>query len=287
MVALSGSVKNPRTGRVVPYRVIQPVLDMVTQYKQYFPRGVNLGTIGNRDHLLGKGDHTPWAGDVVNGKRHQAGLLYADDLGKSKDALDFDPGEFLFEFLLPRLQAKFYPELKYLLTEYKLVDRRYWWRLQKGGDGPGHVHCSFMPGHEKTRSYVIRDYYAWLKNGKPKVGTRTPTKPVTRKYHTVMVTKGDTLSKIGDRAGVPWQTLAKLNGIKGPKYVITPGQLLKTRPVPVAAKPPARATIIVRKGDTLAEIGKRVGVSWRTLALLNKITGPRYVIRPGQILKTR
>jgi LysM repeat protein len=45
---------------------------------------------------------------------------------------------------------------------------------------------------------------------------------------TYTVKAGDTLSGIGAKLGIPWQTLADLNGIKAP-YVITPGQKLKTR----------------------------------------------------------
>ncbi|MFJ8391125.1 N-acetylmuramoyl-L-alanine amidase [Streptomyces sp. NPDC094438] len=41
------------------------------------------------------------------------------------------------------------------------------------------------------------------------------------------VKAGDTLSGIGAKLGIKWQTLADLNGIKSP-YVIKPGQKLKT-----------------------------------------------------------
>ena len=42
------------------------------------------------------------------------------------------------------------------------------------------------------------------------------------------VLKGDTLSKIGSKVGVPWKTIASLNNIKSP-YVIRVGQILKLK----------------------------------------------------------
>lgn len=47
-----------------------------------------------------------------------------------------------------------------------------------------------------------------------------------KKTKTYTVKKGDTLSGIGEKLGVKWQTLAKKNGIKSP-YTIHPGDKLK------------------------------------------------------------
>ena len=60
---------------------------------------------------------------------------------------------------------------------------------------------------------------------------------------TYTVRSGDTLSGIGAKVGVKWQTIASANGIKAP-YVIKPGQVLKLggaapTPKPVPAKPAA------------------------------------------------
>ncbi len=41
----------------------------------------------------------------------------------------------------------------------------------------------------------------------------------------------------------------------------------------------------VKRGDSLSSIGRQFGVSWRDIAKLNDIHGPKYTIRPGQILK--
>ncbi|WP_432068238.1 peptidoglycan-binding protein [Streptomyces sp. C10-9-1] len=67
---------------------------------------------------------------------------------------------------------------------------------------------------------------------------------------TYTVVKGDTLSAIGKRLGITWQTLAELNGIRAP-YVIRPGQKLATsktskpkpspKPKPVYAPYPGAA----------------------------------------------
>lgn len=43
-----------------------------------------------------------------------------------------------------------------------------------------------------------------------------------------IVSAGDTLSAIGDQFGIPWQTIASLNGIPDP-YTIFPGQILRLR----------------------------------------------------------
>ncbi len=41
----------------------------------------------------------------------------------------------------------------------------------------------------------------------------------------------------------------------------------------------------VKRGDSLSSIGRQFDVSWRDIAKLNNIRGPKYTIRPGQILK--
>lgn len=41
---------------------------------------------------------------------------------------------------------------------------------------------------------------------------------------------------------------------------------------------------IVQRGDTLIKIGRKFGVNWVDIAVLNKITPPKYIIKVGQIL---
>lgn len=104
----------------------------------------------------------------------------------------------------------------------------------------------------------------------------------TGKSYTVV--RGDTLSGIGAKTGVSWQTIAQLNGIKSP-YIIYPGQILKLGGS-VAPQPSAVPTYTVRSGDYLVKIGERTGVAWQTIAKLNGIKPP-YTIYPGQVLRLK
>ncbi|QXN67945.1 hypothetical protein FPHOBKDP_00195 [Listeria phage LPJP1] len=82
---------------------------------------------------------------------------------------------------------------------------------------------SISKGWAKLKSgskevYVSEKYISKkAKSNKPK--------PVTTKTYTVV--KGDTLSGIGKKLGKDWKALASKNNIKGPAYVIKPGQKIK------------------------------------------------------------
>lgn len=89
---------------------------------------------------------------------------------------------------------------------------------------------------------------------------------------TYTVRHGDTLSQIGARLGIRWQSIAAANGIRSP-YTIYPGQRLT---IP-------RRTYTVRSGDSLSAIGDRLGVAWQDIARTNNIRSP-YLIHPGQVL---
>jgi LysM repeat protein len=103
----------------------------------------------------------------------------------------------------------------------------------------------------------------------------------------ILVRPGDSLSAIGARLGVDWHSIASANGVDGPAYVIHPGQDLVIPgagvPAPAPA-PPQGSVYTVRSGDSLSAIGARLGVSWRSIATANGISGPAYVIYPGQVL---
>lgn len=157
---------------VVAYSLAKPVQNNKDQFKKYFPKAPYLGDIGDARHLKGSGDHSPWASDVINGKHHQRGIVYAIDLGNGGG---FDSTKFA-TWLLTQVKAGKYPEVKYFLSNYKLWDRRYGWRQQKGSDGPGHVHMSFMPGAENTGSQILADYYRYLH---PPVGAKPPVKTIS------------------------------------------------------------------------------------------------------------
>jgi LysM repeat protein len=64
--------------------------------------------------------------------------------------------------------------------------------------------------------------YAWVQKGAPRPGGQTPD-PEDDVYR---VKAGDYLSVIARRLDVPWQDLAKVNGLRAP-YTIYPGQELR------------------------------------------------------------
>ncbi len=99
-------------------------------------------------------------------------------------------------------------------------------------------------------------------------GKATPT---TRTY---TVARGDTLSRIGAKTGIPWTTIANLNGIRAP-YVIYTGQTLKLTGSSTVASPNRRYTI--RRGDTLSSIARRLGTTTSRLATLNGISNPNRI----------
>lgn len=60
------------------------------------------------------------------------------------------------------------------------------------------------------------------------------------------------------------------------------GYMLKATYNPPPAVPPG--SYIVTGGDTLSAIGQKTGHPWRDIAAVNKISGPRYTIYPGNVL---
>jgi len=86
---------------------------------------------------------------------------------------------------------------------------------------------------------------------------------------TYTVQPGDSLSLIGQKLGVPWQTIAEANGIQPPDYVITPGQVLIVPPI---AQPSGGADFyVVQSGDTITGIAQQFNVDPSTLADFNNI----------------
>ena len=125
------------------------------------------------------------------------------------------------------------------------------------------------------------DYVEEVKKEEPK-----PTEPTT-----YTVDKGDTLSGIGKKTNIKWQTIAKLNNIKFP-YIIRVGQVLKLSDKPTTSSSATAPTVAepttytVAKHDTLSGIGKQTGIKWQDIAKLNNIKFP-YIIRVGQVLKLK
>ncbi|MEW2635757.1 peptidoglycan-binding protein [Streptomyces sp. NPDC048389] len=83
--------------------------------------------------------------------------------------------------------------------------------------------------------------YALVQSGALEPRAETGSGSASGSSSTYTVKSGDTLSGIGKRLGIKWQTLAELNGIRAP-YVIRPGQKLKTsKPKPSYAPFPGAA----------------------------------------------
>ncbi|MCI2149568.1 LysM peptidoglycan-binding domain-containing protein [Bifidobacterium crudilactis] len=96
----------------------------------------------------------------------------------------------------------------------------------------------------------------------------------TATTRTYTVARGDTLSRIGAKTGVPWTTIASLNGIRAP-YVIYTGQTLKLAGSSTVASSNRRYTI--RRGDTLSSIARRLGTTTSRLVALNGISNPNRI----------
>jgi LysM repeat protein len=93
---------------------------------------------------------------------------------------------------------------------------------------------------------------------------------------------------IARRYGTTSQALARANGLRNTNQ-IRAGQWLKVpgggESAPASAPASAR-TYVVRRGDNLAVIAKRTGVSQRRLMALNSLDDPNRIY-PGQRLRLR
>jgi LysM repeat protein len=86
---------------------------------------------------------------------------------------------------------------------------------------------------------------------------------------TYTVKPGDSLSIIGIQFGIPWQQIAEANGIAGPDYVITPGEVLI---IPAIVLPTQGADFyVVQSGDTITAIALQFDVNPTDLADFNNI----------------
>lgn len=128
---------------------------------------------------------------------------------------------------------------------------------------------------------------------------------------TYTVQRGDTLFSIARRHGLSAEALMTANGIEDPRFIHS-GLVLTLRqqaappapapaPVvvvadpapapiqtsaPVSAPPPnsAREQYVVRRGDSLSEIGESLRMNWVALAEFNGITDP-YILHTGMVLQ--
>jgi membrane-bound lytic murein transglycosylase D len=106
------------------------------------------------------------------------------------------------------------------------------------------------------------------------------------------VRRGESLSQIARRHGTTTKQLMALNGLKSPKSIRS-GMTLRlpgTVPAPPASRPvvpaePAGADVyVVKSGDSLSDIAKRVGLGEKELMELNRIRNPNFIFE-GQRLR--
>lgn len=98
------------------------------------------------------------------------------------------------------------------------------------------------------------------------------------------VVGGDSLSAIGERFGVAWQTIQSANGITNPD-LIYPGQVLTIPDATQNTPAPAPTHVyVVRPGDTLSGIAGDFGTTYQELASINGIANPD-IIFPGQVIR--
>lgn len=119
------------------------------------------------------------------------------------------------------------------------------------------------------------------------VGQYSPANAQASCTQNHLVQRGDTLYRLSQRYGVSVAELQRFNGMAS-STVIYVGQSLCVKltglpPSTPTPLPPVGTTYIVQKGDTLASIARRYGVSWRVVANLNKLANPN-LIYAGQAL---
>lgn len=131
------------------------------------------------------------------------------------------------------------------------------------------------------------------------------TSQVAEHSGTHRVRRGETLSTIARRYGVSTRALQRANGLRsanrirvGQRLRVPGGSATAPEPPPAEVAPqsaiaaadvvpepaPAEGVYRVRRGDTLASIARRFGISPTDLAAVNRIRDPNQ-IHPGQVIE--
>jgi membrane-bound lytic murein transglycosylase D len=102
------------------------------------------------------------------------------------------------------------------------------------------------------------------------------------------VRRGESLAQIARRHGTTTKQLQALNGLKSPNSIRT-GMTLRlpgTMPAPAAraAEPTGAEVYVVKSGDSLSDIARRVGVAEQELMQINRIRNANYIYE-GQRLR--
>jgi len=102
--------------------------------------------------------------------------------------------------------------------------------------------------------------------------------PVPPEHPTIhVVQQGETLYRIGQQYGIPWQDIAQANGIT-PPYWILAGQKLTIPRGGAPVAPTGERIHIVQPGENLFRIGLKYGVPWQDIARANGIVNPRQIV---------
>ena len=97
------------------------------------------------------------------------------------------------------------------------------------------------------------------------------------------VRPGDTLASIALRYGTGWPYLASINNLPNPNFIFW-GETLCVRGTYGTTPPPShRTTYVVQRGDYLALIARRFGVSLFSLLQANPRMNPNLIF-PGEVL---
>jgi LysM repeat protein len=94
-----------------------------------------------------------------------------------------------------------------------------------------------------------------------------------------LVQRGETLSRIGQRYGIGWGTLAQANNLANPdriyagQYICIPASSGPTTP------PPAGCQVqhVVQRGEVLSRISQRFGVTTASIAQANNLANPNLI----------
>lgn len=125
---------------------------------------------------------------------------------------------------------------------------------------------------------------------KPKATRKTPAKKVKKVSEPALVVykvrPGDNLYEIAKRSNTTIAQIRKDSGIKGD--IIHPGQIIKVRFTPKGYKAdkkkatPTTTTYVVKKGDMLAKVAARHGITTAALLKANNLTmAQASKVRPG------
>ncbi|MFP4423305.1 MAG: LysM peptidoglycan-binding domain-containing protein [Desulfococcaceae bacterium] len=147
---------------------------------------------------------------------------------------------------------------------------------------------SLPPGHYALRVPAGKASVLLAKIDEIPVAQAAPPKRPAKKqtqvaYHRVK--RGETLSTIADRYGVPLKSLMRANRLHRRHYIVA-GKILKIPGVSGGSGPSKRKShtvYVVQRGDSLWNIARKYGTSTTALGRLNNLSGSALSI--GRVLK--